>query len=81
MTPTGLKKAKVLGKGHLNQPARLHRIGREKLDSFKRQLTRTILPCFNISLVCPILLCSGQLFPDSELSFSSATAGARPPLY
>jgi hypothetical protein len=24
--------------------------------------------------------CSGQLFPDSELSFSSATAGARPSL-
>jgi len=25
-------------------------------------------------------LCSGQLIPDTGLSFSSATAGARPPL-
>jgi len=27
-----------------------------------------------------LLLCSGQLIPDTELSFSSATAGANPAL-
>jgi hypothetical protein len=36
--------------------------------------------CYSSGLELVSFFCGGQLMPDTGLSFSSATAGARPPL-